>query len=399
MLLKEDLDNITQAILLLTKVIKNAGAFEEEQRRERAIAQKLKEDVFKPAIYFTKKEVAKLPTEFQKIINVDLPIRVRKKPNGVFEARFRHAGLNITVSSKRYDLLKAKFLQALEKGLHKRETDHSTRVADIKFSDVAWRWLELKGPTIKDNTKEFYSQLLKASILPNLTGNVADVKQSEIQSLINKHIEEGKNRTALKIYQTVKAIFNFAVGEEIIDKSPMRLLSQPKYEERTGTALSRTEERELLMRIEESKCDVAIKNALRFMLYTGIRRSELASAKIFDGFVSVENAKTRKGFIVKRRFIPITPMLARWLNDMDLSTLNVLRPDALTQAIKRLMPEHHLHELRHTFITRCQECGVPREVVSVWAGHAPDNTMTSNVYTHFSSSFMLEQGQKVDYKV
>ena len=77
--------------------------------------------------------------------------------------------------------------------------------------------------------------------------------------------------------------------------------------------------------------------------------------------------------------------------------MRTVRPDALTQAFKRLMPAHHLHELRHTFITRCQECGVPREVVSVWAGHAADGTQTSNVYTHFSREFMREQAQKVDY--
>lgn len=71
--------------------------------------------------------------------------------------------------------------------------------------------------------------------------------------------------------------------------------------------------------------------------------------------------------------------------------------DRLTKHFKSLCPAHHLHELRHTFITRCQECGVPREVVSVWAGHAADNTMTSNVYTHFSEEFLLAEAKKVDY--
>ncbi len=92
-------------------------------------------------------------------------------------------------------------------------------------------------------------------------------------------------------------------------------------------------------------------------------------------------------------------MLAEWLPKMNVDELRAVRPDALTQAMKRLMPKHHLHELRHTFITRCQECGVPREVVSVWAGHAADNTQTSNVYTHFSQEFMKEQAQKVIYNL
>lgn len=72
---------------------------------------------------------------------------------------------------------------------------------------------------------------------------------------------------------------------------------------------------------------------------------------------------------------------------------------AVTQAMKRLMPAHHLHDLRHTFITRAQECGVDREVVSVWAGHAADGTQTSNVYTHFSREFMLQEGRKVIYNL
>lgn len=92
-------------------------------------------------------------------------------------------------------------------------------------------------------------------------------------------------------------------------------------------------------------------------------------------------------------------MLAPYLSDFDIAQLNVIRPDALTQAFKRLMPSHHLHELRHTFITRCQECGVAREIVSVWAGHAADNTQTSNVYTHFSREFMLNEAQKVIYNL
>ena len=194
-------------------------------------------------------------------------------------------------------------------------------------------------------------------------------------------------------------MFEFALGEELIERSPMRFIRPPQYEEQNGVALTLEEEREFLRLLDGSKCDGVIKHALIFLLYTGIRRSELASARIEDGFVSVVCSKVRKGFKDKRRTIPVTPMLARWLPQMNVNELRDVRPDALTQAMKRLMPAHHLHELRHTFITRCQECGVPREVVSVWAGHAADNTQTSNVYTHFSPEFMKEQAQKVDYNI
>lgn len=358
----------------------------------------------KSTFYLTKKEILKLPEEFQKIITIELPIYVRQKPNGVFEARFRSHGYNISVSSVDYDKLKPKFLLKLA-----NYTPPQLEVQTVEtlpapprplLTETAERWLELKRPTIKPTTHAYYVQLLGANIYPAFSGRYLDeIKQSDVQAILNEYIAQGKYRTATKIFQTLNAVFEFAVGEELLGRSPMRLLKPPKYEERGGVALTMHEEREFLRLLNESNCTREIKNALLVLLYTGIRRSELASARLDGEFISVISAKTRKGFQEKRRFIPVTPMLARYLPDVDITRLNNIRPDALTQAFKRLMPAHHLHELRHTFITRAQECGVPREVVSVWAGHAADNTQTSNTYTHFSREFMAKEAQKVIYNL
>lgn len=343
-----------------------------------------------------------MPEEFQKIITIELPIHVRKKPNGVYEARFRAHGYNICVSSADFNRLKSKFLLKLAEYTPQavQPVRESPRVTSPLFIEVCKRWLELKRPEIKPNTYGYYVQLFGANIYPAFMGRRIDgLKQSDVQELINAYVEQGKYRTATKIYQTLAAVFEFAVGEELLERSPMRKLKAPRYEEKTGIALTVAEEREFLKLLAGSSCALDVRNALLLLLYTGIRRSELASARIEGDFISVVCAKTRKGFRERRRLIPITPMLARWLPGMDIAKLNAVRPDALTQAMKRLMPTHHLHELRHTFITRCQECGVPREVVSVWAGHAADNTQTSNVYTHFSPEYMLKEAQKVIYNL
>lgn len=345
-----------------------------------------------------------MPEEFQKVITIKLPIYVRQKANGVYEARFRAHGYNISVSSVDYDELKPKFFLKLA-----NYTPPQTEAATVEelpaparplLTETAERWLELKRPTIKPTTHAYYVQLLGANIYPAFTGRYLDeLKQSDIQAVLNAYIEQGKYRTATKIYQALSAVFEFAVGEELLERSPMRLLKPPKYEERGGVALTLNEEQEFLQLLNGSNCTADIKNALLLLLYTGMRRSELASARIENGFISVISAKTRKGFQEKRRLIPVTPMLAPYIPGFDFAQLNALRPDALTQAFKRLMPAHHLHELRHTFITRAQECGVPREVVSVWAGHSPDGTQTSNVYTHFSREYMTKEAQKVTYKI
>lgn len=373
------------------------GIKREEEKQDNNFA-------LKSTFYLTKKEILKLPEEFQKVFTIKLPIHVRQKPNGVYEARFRAHGYNICVSSVDYDELKVKFLIKLANYTPpKAEAQTAEALPEPLlplFDEAAQSWLELKRPTIKPTTYAYYVQLFGANILPAFSGRyLDDVKQSDVQAVINAYIEQGKYRTATKLYQTLSAIFEFAVGEEILERSPMRKLRPPKYEERGGVALTLEEEREFLELLNGSNCIAEIKNALLLLLYTGMRRSELASARAEGGFISVVSAKTRKGYQERQRLIPITPKLAEWMHVIQLDKLRNVRPDALTQAFKRLMPAHHLHELRHTFITRCQECGVSREVVSVWAGHSADNTQTSNVYTHFSREYMTKEAQKVTYTV
>jgi len=157
-----------------------------------------------------------------------------------------------------------------------------------------------------------------------------------------------------------------------------------------STALTIEEERQLLAALEGNR----YKYIFICILYLGLRRSELKTASFEENFVTVVSAKQRKGRTETVRRIPITPMLRKY---MPLGDLPQVRDDTLSAVFKQICPNHHLHELRHTFITRCQECGVPREVVSVWAGHKADNTMTSNVYTHFSDEYMLSEARKVLY--
>ena len=354
---------------------------------------------------FTEKEIKALPKNLREKFENQKNITYRKE-TGVYEVRKQIDGVSYFGSSKNRDEAVRRFIQNIRNGGKPAKGKVApTPVAvpeEVRplppFNVVAVQWLELRKPLIKAVTYEHYESLFRANIFPAFEGRtISDLKQSDCQELINAYLELRKYRTADKIYQALKAIFEFAIGEELIEKSPMRFIKPPQYEEQGGVALTLNEERELLKLISESKCEEVIKHSLIFLLYTGIRRSELADARIEDGFVSVLCAKTRKNYNEKRRLIPVTPMLAKLLPKFELDKMRTVRPDALTQAMKRLMPKHHLHELRHTFITRAQECGVPREVVSVWAGHAADNTQTSNVYTHFSREFLKREGEKVDY--
>ena len=196
-----------------------------------------------------------MPKELQDKITIELTFPVRQKPNGVFEVRYRAHGYNVAASSKDENKLKAKFIEALRNSSPRELPAPAVAVQSAaKFETVAGRWLELKRPTIKPTTHAYYVQLFGANIFPVLSGReLAEIKQSDVQQLVNDYVAQEKYRTALKIFQTLQAVFEFAVGEELLERSPMRLLKAPKYEEENGVALTVEEERELLRRIEENR--------------------------------------------------------------------------------------------------------------------------------------------------
>ena len=54
------------------------------------------------------------------------------------------------------------------------------------------------------------------------------------------------------------------------------------------------------------------------------------------------------------------------------------------------LPRMTIHELRHTFITRCHEKGINELVIQKWVGHAKGSRMTKAVYTHINNEAELK---------
>ena len=130
-----------------------------------------------------------MPEEFQKVITIKLPIYVRQKANGVYEARFRAHGYNISVSSVDYDELKPKFILKLANYTPPQTVEELQTPARPLLTETAERWLELKRPTIKPTTHAYYVQLLGANIYPAFSGRYLDeLKQSAPQAVLKAYI-------------------------------------------------------------------------------------------------------------------------------------------------------------------------------------------------------------------
>ncbi|MCL2228543.1 MAG: site-specific integrase [Firmicutes bacterium] len=62
------------------------------------------------------------------------------------------------------------------------------------------------------------------------------------------------------------------------------------------------------------------------------------------------------------------------------------------------LPRITIHELRHTFITRCNDKGIDELVTQKWVGHAKGSRMTKAIYTHVTDDAELKYIQVFDNK-
>lgn len=194
----------------------------------------------------------------------------------------------------------------------------------------------------------------------------------------------------------LNCIFDMA-AEDYNILSPMKKVVLPYHQSKQGVALTKDEEERLVKYCLAHK-EVEGTDALLVLLYFGLRKSELASIEVIDGkWLQCETSKERLGQNVVLRKIPFTPMAKRILPYIDFKKAKNANLNTISTRMKRLFPDHHPHELRHTFISRCKECGVQSEVVSIWAGHSLSGTITSTVYTHYSDEFQLHEAERVVY--
>ncbi len=358
------------------------------------IAEKSKIENRRGVLKFTKKEISQMPIQFRNVFAAnDLIVHYRLRKDGVYEARFHRQGIDIEVSSKDLTKLKQKFIDKLN---HKDEKPDKN---DKTFAEYADEWLNIKKVTTKQSTYNEYLRLLNHDILPTFGEMKAiEIDRCMLQNFLLTYVQKGVLRTVHKLFLLLRCIFDM-IAEDYNIPTPMKKVVVPNYQSKSGIAFTYEEEKKLVNHcIAHLNRDTS--HAFLVLLYAGLRRSELASLKIIDGtWLECETSKERMGKNVVKRKIPITPMMRQVLPYIDFEKAKNVNLNTLQTTMKRLFPNHHSHELRHTFISRSKESGVAREVVSVWAGHAADGTQTSNVYTHFSREFMKEQAQKVDYNI
>lgn len=353
-------------------------------------------------IRFSPEEVERMPAKYRRVFAYeDKVVPYRQKPNGVYEVRYHKGGLHIEVSSKDFDVLKIKFVEALKGFADTPPQGRRRTKKTVQFNECAQKWLEIKEKTTKPPTYKEYKRLVEKDISPAFEGkSLTEMTRETIQDFLFKYTEEGKSRTAHKLQLVIRCILDLAASDYNFD-SPMDKVVLPKHTAKKGKALTVAEERELIDYCIAHK-DNAASSALLVLLYTGMRRSELESIRVVDeNWLECTTSKGRLGEEPITRQIPITPMLRRVMPYIDFDKARKTNLNTINTAFKRLFPNHHVHELRYTFITRAKECGINPELVMLWDGHSFDKDVkSSNIdrgYTDYSESYAITEANKFEY--
>ncbi len=371
---------------------------EGDPRADRVKFDKLKNNDFAMLSKKCKKEVKSMSINIQQKVQRALDAKPRLH-KGVFEKRATINGTNIYACATTIKACENKFFAAMVEFITHSSTEakSSKKKKSISFADWSETWFEeVFRSSVIPLTFEREKKLFERHVLPYFRKKqLKEITPLDCVKYFNELKKKDIERTAESCYNYLNRIFKFAIENDLITKNPMSGIKPIKHERENGAPLTFEEEKQFLARIRGNKFEAIFLVAL----YTGIRPCEYETARLEGDFIVAQNRKQKnqKKYVEKK--IPITPMLEPYREFLEKNlkeAIGRLTRNTYNVEFKKIMPNHRPYDLRDTFATRCQECGVIEQAVQVFMGHVP-KTLLGKVYTKFSDKFLLSEGKKVRY--
>lgn len=339
---------------------------------------------------------------------------IRKRPNGTWEGRYTDS------SGKRcsvYGSSKSEVSKKIENLTYTRNTTQYDNIGgDIQFKIWFEHYINIKSLQIKEQSLDQIKFAFYKHIEPYI-GNkpMCNINYNDVMIVVSNLQNKGLSMsTILNVISHMKAMFNFAKEEGILQKSPMfamKIESKPKTTRRALT----NEEINLLFNYIK-KTDYKFYIILSTMIYTGIRPGEVCGIKwedFDDDFSSIDinesitNNRYEKHEVKttsSKRIIPINNFLQETFKSiykrLDKPTGYVftnnwkrtytsayigIRFKSLKNALEKEkgidLGDITPHYLRHTFATIGVQNGVSLIDMAGLLGHTNDR-MLLEVYAH-----------------
>lgn len=344
-------------------------------------------------LVFSRKEIDSMPRTFRKQfrckgITAHVHKRRSGKRNWNYEIRCQVNHRKINVSSNNLEEAKQKFIRKLEEvESGKAQKINAVPTTFDKFANYFFdKFYKRK---VGASTFRVAMSNYKNHILPHFGDMpLKQITADRCQELLDRLIDEDKVRTEENVFTMLNMIFKAAVKHGVMAHNPIDMVFHTKHEREHGKALTKDEERKLL----EQTAGTPYQLMFAIALYTGLRPNEYKTAVIDGDFVVANNSKRKNGKVESKK-IPITPMLAPYLEGVN--ELHFTRLEQIRHKFNGILPDHKLYDLRTTFYTRCMECGVAEVATKTFVGHALGGM--ADTYTDLSDEFLYTEGQKLKY--
>lgn len=337
----------------------------------------------------------------------------------------------------------ALFIAEIERGEY-------IEVKNMTFKEFSLKWMENYAETnLANKTIARYQDMLKNTILPVLGNKKLDqIKPMHLLELYASLSKDGarkdgkkggySNKTIQHVHRLIRAMLELAVKWELINSNPAAKVSAPKVQRKEIDFYDEEQAMALFQALEEEP--IKYITMVKFLLYTGMRRSEMMALKWDD--IDFEERRIRinkaatyapgKGITIKEtktvrseRIIymsdTVYSLLTVYKDYQDETKVvmqnlwnetgflftrddgNMMHTDTIsawfTEFIKRTnLPHITLHGLRHTNATLMLSSGTDIETVSRILGHSNSIT-TSNVYLHSGQAARTEALSRLDEKL
>ena len=342
---------------------------------------------------FNREDINKMPRTYRKLFRTNgVTAHVYKRRSGKrtwnYEVRCQINNQDVYASSNNLEEAKKKFiarLQEIDSGLYSKSNAIPNTIdafAEYFFENFYKR--KVVASTLRIAKNQYKNHV--APHFRNIT--LKRITPAMCQSLLDRLDEEGKGKTADDVHTILNIIFKAAVKHRVMPFNPLDMVFHTKHEREHGSALTKEEEKLLL----EKTAGTPQQRMFAIALFTGMRPNEYETAVLDGDFIVAVNSKRKNGKVEYKK-IPVTPMLAPFLEGVDKIEFCSMR--TLRGTFNRLLPSHRLYDLRTTFYTRCQECGVADVAIKKFVGHTLGGL--TDTYTDLSDEFLLREGQKFKY--
>ena len=217
-------------------------------------------------------------------------------------------------------------------------------------------------------------------------------------------------RSKDKIHNLCRQMFLIAFNNRIVESNPTLIIPRPKqfakYEKKAFTP---EQEKKF---IELCLANLDKYEPLLICLLQGVRKGEMLALRPNDLDFKQNTLRIDESYdhnypndletknSASKRTMPMFGLTRRLLSkykDCDPGQRIYGSFNATTLGHKLLkllkdngLPRMTLHELRHTFITRCHEKNIDELIIQKWVGHAKGSRMTKAVYTHINNETELK---------